>query len=252
MFHKVERPTTSEVIRNQVLAAITNGSLKPGQRVPPERELSELFQVSRPALREGLNALVLAGILERHGSQGTFVTESLNNSILGMSMQLVPVRLVQEAIEIIEARRVIECELTRLAAERRTDDDLSKMHDLLEQLACCEDDNPRRAPLDFEYHSALGAAAHSGILHSLQMSLGQKVLAIMRKAIYRPKANRDGHREHVAIFTAVRDGQGERAARVMKKHLEKLEDGVRTHMQKHLLFEYEVRAEEGNGYESDD
>lgn len=236
MFHKVERPTTSEVIRNQVLAAITDGTLKPGQRVPPERELSATFQVSRPALREGLNALVLSGILKRRGSLGAFVTEDLNDSILGMSMHLVPVRQVQEAIEIIEARRVIECELARLAAERRTGDDLARMQTLLDQLALCEDDNPRRAPLDFAYHSALGAAAHSGILHSLQMSLGQKVLAIMRKAIYRPKANADGHREHTGIFTAVRDRQGERAARIMRKHLVKLEDGVRTHMEKHLVF----------------
>jgi len=236
MFHKVERPTTSEVIRNQVMASITAGSLKPGQRVPTERELCEMFQVSRPALREGLNALVLAGILERHGSQGTFVTESLNDSILGVSMQLVPVREVREAIEIIEARRVIECELARIAAERRTDEDLATMQGLLDQLSTCEDENPLRARLDFDFHSALGASAHSGILHALQMSLGQKVLAIMSKAIYRPKANRDGHREHVGILGAIRSGQGERAARIMKKHLEKLEDGVRHHMEKNATF----------------
>lgn len=236
MFHKIERPTTSQVIRNQILAAITAGSLKPGQRVPPERELSAMFVVSRPALREGLNALVLAGILERRGSLGTFVAESLNTSILGSSMQLVPVRAAHEAIEIIEARRVIECELARLAAERRTEADLETMARLLDQLGACEDDNPRRAPLDFDFHAALGGAAHSGILHSLQLSLGQKVLAIMRKAIYRPKANADGHREHTGIFTAIRDGQGERAARIMKKHLEKLEDGVRIHIETHPMF----------------
>ena len=236
MFHKVERLTTSEVIRAEILSAITAGDLKPGQRVPTERELSVTFEVSRPALREGLNALVLSGILERRGSRGTFVAENLNDSILGVSMQLVPVRQVREAVEIIEARRVIECELAKLAAERRTIDDLEALQVLLDQLAPCEDDNPRRALLDFEFHSTLGRAAHSGILHSLQTSLGHKVLAIMRKAVYRPKANKDGHREHLGIFAAVRDGQGAAAARIMKKHLEKLEDGIRTHMEKNSFF----------------
>lgn len=231
MFHKVERSTTGEAIRNQVLAAIAAGTLKPGQRVPTERELTELFQVSRPALREGLKALVFTGILEQRGSRGTFVAESLNDSILNASIRLVPVRQAREAIEIIEARRGIECELARLAAARRTDEDLAAMRRILDLLAACPDESPERAVLDFEFHSALGAAAHSGILHSLQMSFGQKILAVMRKAIYRPEASKQGHREHVGIFAAVRDGRAETAARIMNKHLVKLEDGVRYHME---------------------
>ncbi len=236
MFQKIERSTTGEAIRNQVLAAISAGVLKPGQRVPTERELTEMFQVSRPALREGLKALVFSGILEQRGSLGTFVAESLNDSILSASIQLVPVRGAREAIEIIEARRGIECELARLAAVRRTDDDLAAMRNCLDRLADCEDDDPDRAILDFDFHSALGAAGHSGMLSSLQMSFGQKVLAVMRKAIYRPDAGKQGHREHVAIFNAVRNGQGELAARILNEHLVKLEDGVRNHMEKNSAF----------------
>lgn len=236
MFQKVERPTTGEVIRDQVMAAIASGTLKPGQRVPTERELTELFQVSRPALREGLKALVFAGILEQRGSQGTFVAESPSDAIVQASMELVPVREAKEALEIIEARRAIECELARLAADRRTDKDLEAMQHCLDLLAQCSEDSPERAPLDHEFHSALAVAARSGLLQSLQTSLSRKVLAVMKKAIYRPKANENGHEEHLAIYAAIRDRKGGEAARVMNKHLVQLEDGVRYHMEKNSLF----------------
>ncbi len=227
VFHKIERSTASEAIRDQILAAIEAGDLKPGQRVPTERELVELFQVSRPALREGLKALVFTGVLERRGGRGTYVAERLHNSILRASIRLVPMRRVEEAIEIIEARRGIECELARLAAVRRTEEDLAAMRQVLDLLAVCAQDSPERAKLDFDFHSALGAAAHSGILHSLQMSLAQKVLAVMRRGIYRPNVDKAGHREHVAIFDAVREGDGEIAARIMNGHLAALEQRVR-------------------------
>lgn len=227
IFNRIEKTTTGGAVREQVLEAIAQGELQPGQRVPTERELAELFQISRPALREGIKSLVFAGILEQRGSGGTYVAQSINDSILQTSIQMVPVRDAQEAIEIVEARRAIECELCRLAAERRTEEDIATMAVCLEGLAGCAEDNPERAALDFAFHSALGEAAHSSILHSLQTSLSRKILEVMRKSIYVPKVSEAGHREHVAIFEAVRDGEGANAGKVMYQHLLHMENRLR-------------------------
>lgn len=227
IFNRIEKSTTGGAVREQILEAIAQGMLKPGQRVPTERELAELFQISRPALREGIKSLVFAGILEQQGSGGTYVAKSINDSILQASIQMVSVRDAQKAIEIIEARRAIECELCRLAAERRTEENIAAMEDCLANLAGCTEDNPERAALDFAFHSALGEAAHSSILHSLQTSLSRKILEVMRKSIYVPKVSEAGHREHVAIFEAVRDGIGSEAGKVMYRHLVHMENRVR-------------------------
>ena len=106
----------------QILDAVRE--LPAGTRLPPERELTKRMGVGRSTVREALNGLAMMGVIEiRHG-QGVFVAEQPSIAA-GAAERSLPPREVTD--ELLEARRIVEVELARLAAERRTEEDLATM-----------------------------------------------------------------------------------------------------------------------------
>jgi GntR family transcriptional regulator, transcriptional repressor for pyruvate dehydrogenase complex len=119
------RKKLAETVAQQILEAVRD--LAAGTRLPPERELTKQMGVGRSTVREALNGLAMMGVVEiRHG-QGVFVAE---RTIAGGTERSLPPKEVTD--ELLEARRIVEVELARLAAERRTEADLSAMRSLLD------------------------------------------------------------------------------------------------------------------------
>jgi GntR family transcriptional regulator, transcriptional repressor for pyruvate dehydrogenase complex len=120
------RRKLAETVAQQILEAVRD--LAPGTRLPPERELTTQLGVGRSTVREALNGLAMMGVVEiRHG-QGVFVAD--RPAIAGDAERSLPPKEVTD--ELLEARRIIEVELARLAAERRTESDLATMQSLLD------------------------------------------------------------------------------------------------------------------------
>ena len=111
-----------EIVR-QIKSMITEGRLKSGDQLPPERDLAEKFLVSRTSVREALRALEPLGLVEIRPGEGTFVREvSIESLIQPLALVMVSQR---EAIgELFEARRLLEPMIAGLAASRATRDDL--------------------------------------------------------------------------------------------------------------------------------
>ena len=80
-YQRVKQPKISDVIMAQLEAMILEGSLKPGQRLPPERELATQFEVSRPSLREALQKLSARGLIVSRQGGGSFVSEKIGSSM---------------------------------------------------------------------------------------------------------------------------------------------------------------------------
>jgi GntR family transcriptional regulator, transcriptional repressor for pyruvate dehydrogenase complex len=119
------RKKLAETVAQQILDAVRD--LPAGTRLPPERELTKQLGVGRSTVREALNGLAMMGVVEiRHG-QGVFVAE---RQIAGETERSLPPKEVTD--ELLEARRIVEVELARLAAERRTEADLAAMQGLLD------------------------------------------------------------------------------------------------------------------------
>ena len=122
------RKKLAETVAQQILEAVRD--LPPGTRLPPERELTKRMSVGRSTVREALNGLAMMGVVEiRHG-QGVFVAEQPSIAA-GAAERSLPPREVTD--ELLEARRIVEVELVRLAAERRTEEDLTAMQTLLDR-----------------------------------------------------------------------------------------------------------------------
>src|SRR5579862_9126041 len=124
---------TENVVR-QLKASILRGAIKPGERLPPERELAALLKISRGSLRQALKALQIMGVLEVIHGSGTYLANAAEAVLRDPEDLLVPLRGHSFA-EMYEARRAMEAESAASAATRATEKDLQKMRAEIEGMA---------------------------------------------------------------------------------------------------------------------
>jgi DNA-binding FadR family transcriptional regulator len=151
---------------------LLDGSLKPGDRLVPERELAAQLGVSRPAVREALRALTMLGVVEIIDRIGTVVRRP-DVSMLGYFFAFALAQQADVIDDVIEARIAIECQAVRLAAERATIADFERLQQALTRIAATIDDPEAGGMADFDFHAAVVQAAHSETLSVLHASMGE-------------------------------------------------------------------------------
>jgi GntR family transcriptional regulator, transcriptional repressor for pyruvate dehydrogenase complex len=213
------RRKLSETVAEQLLAAVRE--LPPGTKVPSERELTKELGVGRSTVREALNGLAMMGVVEiRHG-QGVFVTAQP----VGLNEPSAITAALEQGIthEFIEARLIVEVEVARLAARRRTDEDLARLEAALE-----EQERRLRGDLDAlvdvaaSFNVLLADAAHNDLLSAMIQSFVSLMLERGPRVYSLDGFGEWDIREHRGLFEAVRDRDPERAARLMREHIEEL------------------------------
>lgn len=221
MFKEVIYTSSGEKIVKQLLQAINNGKLNPGDTLPSERILVEQFKISRPVLREAISALSFLGIIERKQGKGNVITDNLNRAILNNSFKYMIISKEKEIEDLLEARKTIECKLIRLAALERTVPLLKEMEEQVFEIGKCKDTDFRRVQLDLAFHFTIGKAANSTVLHNLQIAIGDRVMEIMNVGVYLYPVAKT-MLEHNKIYEAIRDSNPDRAEQLMEKHIEQL------------------------------
>jgi GntR family transcriptional repressor for pyruvate dehydrogenase complex len=213
------RRKLTETVAEQLVAAIRE--LPPGTKVPSERELTKELGVGRSTVREALNGLAMLGIVEiRHG-QGVFVT--------GEPVQVAEPSAITAALgrgvtnEFIEARLIVEVEVARLAARRRTDEDLARLEAALaEQEARLRGDLASLVDVAAHFNVLLAEAAHNEVLSAMIESF-VSLMVERGPLVYGLEGFGEWDmQEHRGLYEAVRDRDPERAARLMREHIEEL------------------------------
>ena len=213
---KATRPKLTEVVAQQLLEAIR--VLPEGARVPSERELTRELGVGRSTLREALHGLALLGEIEiRHG-QGVFVSKHSPDVRDFAALTAAIDRGVSR--DLLEARKVIEVEVARLAGQRRTDSEINDLEAILKSHESCIAKGQSPAAEGMRFHLAVGYAAHN------------EVLAAVMKTLRKPMFDRgprlyddlEGFSEwelhqHTGIYRAIRDQNADLAARRMAAHV---------------------------------
>lgn len=171
-----------------------------GSRIPTEPELAELTGTGRNTVREAVQALVHAGLLERRQGSGTYVVA---DSELAVAVS----RRVADARnrDVLEVRRTLEVGAARLAASRRTDEDAAELQRLLTALADARDtgDLDVIAQADLELHRAIARASRNPVLTELYDHLIDAIAENVRINVAVPRASRnDDHAELVAAIVA--------------------------------------------------
>ncbi len=189
---------------------IDQGRLKPGDRLPAERELALQVGVSRPSVRAGLRALAAMGVVQsRHGA-GTFIRSgppSLGSEPLSFLAALHGFT----RDEMFEARRVLEVGVAGLAAERATGEHLAAIAEEITGLYASLDDPHAFLRHDIRFHRAVAAASGNPILASLVEMVSALFYEHRRKTADRARDLRESADMHRAIYNALRSRDVERA-----------------------------------------
>jgi GntR family transcriptional regulator, transcriptional repressor for pyruvate dehydrogenase complex len=210
-----------ERVVDKVLKLIASGAWKPGYRLPPERELSEAFGVSRTVVREAVKALEARGILESTTGSGVTIRRVDFNMVsqsLETYMQLA--NRGDFEIRLNEIRRVLEVEMVALAASRITPEQRTQLRQICRQMREGKNTAKQMAELDFQLHVTLAESTQNDLFKVLLAPL----ISQLREQIILtwedfPRPVEDVFDQHEAIVAAVESGDAEAARQAMTKHL---------------------------------
>lgn len=196
-----------DIALEQIRQRIDNGSWALGERLPPEPELAERLGMSRNTVREAVRVLAFSGVLEVRQGDGTYVRARTDPLEIMLT-------LARSSIEqALEARAVIEVEATRLAAQRRDDNDIAALRTALEASAQMHDlDLEQYIRRDLAFHQRVVDSAHNPLLSELYRYFSQVIGAGLRQTISepgRPQPTFDLHRQ---LVDAIERGDAEAAA----------------------------------------
>ncbi len=210
-------PTTEQVV-SQVHNLIRRGKLRPGDRLPPEREFSKQLRISRPSLRAGLRSLIAMGVLRARQGSGTFVADgppTLNSGQLSLLAALHGFTYDQ----MYEARMVIEVQVAGLAAENATGDELATLAEELAGMYAKLNDPQPYLLHDIRFHRAVAAASGNPILAALMEMVSAVMYQHRSKTIGRAHDFRQSLDMHERIYRAIHARKPEEARHAMQEHL---------------------------------
>ena len=211
------RQKLAETVAQQLLEAIQD--LPPGTRLPPERELTQELGVGRSTVREALNGLAAMGAVDiRHG-QGMFVADrSSQEARTPDALERALMKGVTR--EFIEARLLVEVEIARLAAQRRTDADLEQIAETIDDLKRAFDAPTKDALKPATgFNLAVAEAAHNEVLAGVMRPFINLMIE-RAPALYEVgEFRRWDIEDHTRIYEAIRDGDPDLAADRMREHI---------------------------------
>jgi DNA-binding FadR family transcriptional regulator len=221
---------TDDVV-NGIKRMILAGKLRPGERLPVEKELAETLGVSRGSLREGIRALSILGIVNARQGNGTYVT-SLDISGLLAPMGFVVELQGQGQVRHIHAvRRLLESEAARLAASRITDAALAEAKALLDEaeriLGHAPQEHDRLIETDIAFHRIIAGHTGNPVLMGMIESLASRTVRVrLWRSLRQEGVDYRAHEEHVAIWRALRARDSECARIRMANHLLGVEESL--------------------------
>jgi GntR family transcriptional repressor for pyruvate dehydrogenase complex len=225
----IEKQDLRQRVVGRIVELIRTGNLRPGDRLPPERELVEIFSISRPSLREAMRALSTLGIVEpRHGG-GTFVTALDARTLLApldIFLQLSQVNIE----DTFESRRIIEIEIVRKAATQAKRADIADLKEMIAAHAKIQKDPVGFRILDSRFHEKLSSIAGNAVLQRVAYGLYNMDLHIRRRATAEPGLIAQSTEDHAGIAAAIAAHDPDRAAAAMAQHLAHIKESTKRTM----------------------
>ncbi|ACH39907.1 helix-turn-helix transcriptional regulator, GntR family [Citrifermentans bemidjiense Bem] len=222
-FTPIKPKKVSTQIAEQIRSSILAGEFNPGEKLPPERELAELFGVSRPSVREALNILTSSGLVETYQGGGTLVRSLVENSA-GMPLSELIRIDGDRALDVIEVRKGMESWTAWYAATRALPEDVRRLQVVvdgmaknLEQLKASED-------FDAHFHMLVARATHNVVWGHMMQSIFEAMQEFQRdvwRAVYMTEEDqRLLFSHHLKIYEMIRDRDADGARVAMLEHLD--------------------------------
>jgi len=223
-----EKPV--EVIIKQIKDLLMAGQLKPGDKLPPERKLSEKFGVGRTHVRDAIRKLEFYGILRTRPQSGTFVAAIGISALESMIADILKIDS-PSFLSLVETRVLLEEQSIRLACERHTEEDIRLLEESLNQYLAKALLGVKAVEEDFMYHLAIAEAGKNGVLKSLLLIIVPDILSnysIFKVCDTVTSKSVDEHRQ---MLLHIRNRDADGAAGIMKEHLKGVLDFARALVQ---------------------
>jgi GntR family transcriptional repressor for pyruvate dehydrogenase complex len=231
MFKSIKHTRVSDEIVHQVKTIISEGRLKPGDRLPPERELIKEFGVSRPSLREALNSLVAMGFLEIKGKR-TFV-KSVASESMENPLSLMIKADTQKIFDLIEVRKALEAWAAFLAAQRATEEDVRQLESILEEMKKAFERGQSWEKQDADFHLGIAQATHN----TIQTHIMSTIYDLLRESMAKVFKDRSRVKKlldhHHRIFVAIKNHSPDKARERILEHLNYVELELRGSISPH-------------------
>lgn len=238
----IQKTSVSQQVVNYVLDRIEQGELKPGDRLPVEREFAESLGISRVPLREGISALSALGIVERRQGDGNYIA-GFSPDILGRILRTYTLLEGTLADDLFEARSVVEGAAARLAARNATPEDISAMEaqiNAMEEAVPAYIDGKKRLAdmlaLDDLFHLQCAAASHNefyiqfvNIVHMAGTDMGLYEKTYGRQ----PEKYYDSVKFHRQLLDAIRERNEVLAQEIMCRHIDSVRSNAEPNTSEH-------------------
>lgn len=211
-------------VAREIQAMIQAGQLKPGQKIPSQREFSQKFGISRASLREALLTLETLGLLKTEPGRGTFVAEA--DGPAGQAGHMAPWRYSESysVFDVFQTRILLEGEIARLSAGRLSQMQLEKMEKATKTMEDCwaNQDLLANVDADLEFHGTIVSACSNTMLKALYHTVRDQVTETQRQPIpiTDPERMRQSIAEHRRIIAALRANDGALARSEMEAHIQ--------------------------------
>ncbi|MCY6370900.1 FadR/GntR family transcriptional regulator [Clostridium ganghwense] len=228
MFTTIKTTKVYEQVIKQIKGMIWDGTLKTGDKLPSERDLSSQLGVSRASIREALRALEVVGLLDCRQGEGNFIRKNFENSLFE-PLSIMFILNKSKPQEIFELRRVIEVETAALAAKMITEEELKELRELIEKIREYGDEDIK-ARLDKEFHFKIAKASRNSLIVTILNTISTLIDSLIKDArfqILKNESNKDIiDYHHNCIYNALERHDSQEAATVMRMHMELINENL--------------------------
>lgn len=221
----IGRKSIYEDIVLQIKKMLESGELAPGDKLPPERSLAEMFAVSRNSVREAIKALAEQDVLESRQGAGTFVREQSTGSLLPDFSRIVTDEKAAVR-DVFEVRKILEPEIAAMAARNASPGEVTRLEAALVEQETALSQGRISGTLDQRFHKLLAEASGNDVLRAMVTALHDDFTESRADALQSEERQQASLAAHRAIVEAVRDGHVMQAEKAMREHLEEIESIV--------------------------
>lgn len=236
----IKKKRVYQVIIDQIKEAIIKGDLKPGEKLPSERDFAESLSVSRTAVREAFSALEASGVVETLPGVGIFLKKNTIEALVsGINTIINGQKNSLNIVDLIEARQGIEVQAAYLAAMRRTDEDLKLIKSAYQKLEKAANNQELAAQEDLEFHISIVKASHNDILLQVvtlfDKQFYQSIEEFRKEDMKIPQDQKISlDIEHFHIYQAIEEGDSLKAQNAMWKHYDNVKLSYLTQIKPYL------------------
>jgi GntR family transcriptional repressor for pyruvate dehydrogenase complex len=227
MFKSIKRSRVSDEVANQIKTLISEGKLKPGDRLPPERELIKQFGVSRPSLREALNSLMAMGFLEVKQAKRTYI-KSVASERMEDPLSLLIKTDTQKIFDLIEVRKAMEAWGASQAAQRATEEDVKRLESIIEEMEKAIEEGRDWDKEDADFHLAIAQATHNMVQIHIMSTMYDLLRESVAKLFTDKVKMKKLFQQHDRILNAIKNHSPEKARERTLEHLDYVDSEVKT------------------------